>query len=108
MRSLIAIAAVVAVATSISATPISKSTHRTVSIVIAKLAYTPIPPGLRVGDTIIWVNRDIFRHSVTAPGHFNLDLVAGASGRMTLGKAGVFPFTCKYHPGMKGVLKVNP
>lgn len=107
MRGSIAIV-VAAVATSNPATAASASSHRTVTVVINKLAYAPIPPGLRVGDTIIWVNRDIFRHSVTSPGHFNLDLAAGRNGRLNLGKAGVFPFTCKYHPGMKGMLKVNP
>jgi plastocyanin len=82
--------------------------HRTVTVVIDKLAFGPLPSGLRVGDTIQWVNRDIFRHSVTANGHFNLDLAAGTTGRLNLGRAGEFPFTCKYHPGMKSVLKVNP
>ena len=107
MRGLIVIAAAAAVAPSSLAIAAPASSHRTVTVVIDKLAYAPIPAGLRVGDTIIWVNRDMFRHSVTSPGHFNLDLAAGEKGRLNLGKAGVFPFTCKYHPGMKGMLKVG-
>jgi plastocyanin len=108
MTRLIAIVAIAAMATSGPGTVSAKSLPRTVSVAIDKLAYGRIPPGLRVGDTILWINRDIFRHTVTAPGHFNLDLAAGTKGRMTLGKAGIFPFTCKYHPGMKGILKVSP
>ena len=86
----------------------AKPAPRTVAVTIDKLAFGQIPRGLHVGDTILWSNHDLFRHSVTAQGHFNLDLAAGATGRMMLGKAGTFPFTCKYHPGMKGVLRVSP
>lgn len=108
MRGLSAIAAIAVVAALGPGMASAKPVPRTVSVVIDKLAYGPIPSNLRVGDTILWLNRDIFRHSVTDRGHFNLDLAAGGQGRMTLGKAGVFPFTCKYHPGMKGVLRVSP
>jgi plastocyanin len=55
----------------------------------------------------MWANRDVFRHSATAKGHFDVDLPPGAQRRMLLTRAGVFSFACKYHPGMKGVLKVS-
>lgn len=108
MKGVAAVAAIAAIAASAPGLAASKPAHRTVTVVIDKLAFGPVPAGLRVGDTILWVNRDMFRHSVTASGHFNLDLAAGAAGRLNLGRAGAFPFTCKYHPGMKGTLKVNP
>jgi len=108
MNRVAAVVIVAAMAAIIPGMAVAKAEPRTVTVVIDKLAYGSIPSNLRVGDTILWLNNDIFRHSVTAPGHFNLDLAAGAKGRMTLGKAGVFPFTCKYHPGMKGALKVSP
>jgi len=108
MNRIAAAAIVAAMAATIPGMAVAKPAPRTVTVVIDKLTFGPMPSGLRVGDTILWQNRDIFRHSATAPGHFNLDLAAGTNGRMTLGKAGVFPFTCKYHPGMKGVLKVSP
>jgi len=74
---------------------------------VDKLAFDAVPTNLRVGDTVIWANRDVFRHSATAKGHFDVDLPPGARRRMFLTKAGAFAFTCKYHPGMKGVLKVS-
>ena len=76
-------------------------------VMVYKLAFGAIPSNLRVGDTIIWTNRDLFRHSATAKGHFDVDLPPGAQRRMVLRKAGTFPFICKFHPGMKGVLKVG-
>jgi plastocyanin len=62
---------------------------------------------VNVGDTIVWDNRDMFRHTATArDGSFNVDLVAGAKGKTVLRKAGAIAFTCKYHPGMHGLLQV--
>ena len=89
------------------ATASAKPTAHTV-IVVDKLAFGAAPTNLRVGDTLIWSNRDLFRHSATAKGHFDVDLPPGARRRMILTKAGAFPFICKFHPGMKGVLKVRP
>jgi len=76
-------------------------------IVMDKLKIGPVPAGLRVGDTIRWVNKDMFRHTATArDGSFNVDLQPGASGTTKLTKAGVIPFFCRYHPGMTGHLTV--
>ena len=36
----------------------------------------------------------------------NIDLPAKAKGKTVIRKSGTIPFTCKYHPGMRGVLKV--
>ena len=85
----------------------AKYPARTATVVVDKLAFGALPANLHVGDSVLWVNRDLFRHSATSAGHFDLDLPAGARRRMLLTRAGVFPFTCKYHPGMKGVLKVS-
>lgn len=76
-------------------------------VVIDKLKFGPVPAGLHVGDSIRWVNKDLFRHTATArDGSFNVDLVAGASGVTKLTKAGTVAFFCRYHPGMTGQLAV--
>ena len=49
----------------------------------------------------------MFRHSATARGAFDIDLPAGKVVKVRMTKAGTFAFICKYHPGMKGVLKVS-
>jgi plastocyanin len=80
---------------------------RSYVVVIDKMKYGQVPAGLKAGDTIVWDNRDMFRHTATArDGGFNVDLVAGAKGKTLMRKAGTFAFTCKYHPGMRGVLQV--
>jgi plastocyanin len=67
------------------------------------------PAVLHRGDTIIWVNRDMFRHSATAANRsFDVDLPAGKSARMVVKGSGSIAYLCKYHPGMRGVLRVKP
>ena len=80
---------------------------RTHVVTIDKMKFGAVPADLKAGDTIVWVNHDMFRHTATAKdGTFNVDLPAGAKGKTLLRKPGTFDFTCKYHPGMRGVLKV--
>lgn len=79
----------------------------TYTIVMDKMAFGAAPAGLRVGDTIVWVNRDLFRHTATAADHsFDIDLPAGKSGKTVMKNAGTIAFSCKFHPGMKGRLLV--
>ena len=73
-------------------------------VVIDQMKYAPLPP-LRVGDTITFVNKDMFRHTVTAPNNsFNLDLMPGARGSLRINSAGQAAFYCTYHPGMRGIM----
>jgi plastocyanin len=77
-------------------------------IVMDKMKFGPVPADLHKGDSIVWVNRDFLRHTATAADHsFNVDLVAGAKGKITVTKSGTIPFACRYHPGMRGVLQVK-
>lgn len=75
------------------------------TVVIAKMRFGPLPKDVRAGDVILWVNKDVVKHTATARDRsFNLDLAAGASGKTVIRNAGSIAFYCIYHPGMKGVL----
>jgi plastocyanin len=77
------------------------------TITLQQMAFGAVPSGLRVGDSIEWVNNDIFLHSATAKDKsFDLELKPKAHVRMVLKKAGTIPFFCRYHPGMTGRLVV--
>jgi plastocyanin len=74
---------------------------------IQQMAFGPTPTGLRVGDTIEWVNNDIFVHSATARDKsFDVELKPKARVRTKLKRAGTAAFYCRYHPGMTGRLVV--
>lgn len=78
------------------------------TVVIDKLRFGPLPAKLHQGDTILWVNKDMFRHTATALDHsFDIDLMPGQSGKAVLAKTGAISFVCRYHPSMKGVLQVK-
>lgn len=80
---------------------------KTHTIIIDKMKFGPVPPGIHVGDTILWVNKDMFRHTATArDGSFNVDLAPGTRGTTKVTRAAAIPFYCKYHPGMIGRLAV--
>ena len=87
--------------------PAAWAAPKTYQVVIDKMSFGAMPAGVRVGDTILWVNRDIVRHTATARGAFDVDLPAKAVGRSKVSKAGVMKVTCKYHSGMSAMLKVG-
>ncbi|HEU4819860.1 MAG TPA: cupredoxin domain-containing protein [Qipengyuania sp.] len=81
---------------------------RTYVVTVDKMKFGPVPAELHRGDIVIWDNRDIFRHSATASdGSFDIDLPAGKKVRLVIRKRGLIRFLCKYHPGMRGVLRIT-
>lgn len=87
--------------------PAAAASH-SYTVVIDKLKFGPVPAELHKGDSIVWVNRDILRHSATAANHsFDVDLPPGAKGTIVLKSSGDIAFLCRYHPGMRGMLHVK-
>ena len=77
------------------------------TITINQLAFSPQTVTAQVGDTIVWDNKDILRHSATAQnGAFDVDLQPGATARTVLAAPGLVRYVCRYHPGMTGVINV--
>jgi plastocyanin len=88
--------------------PSAAAAPHTYEVVIDKLKFGPVPAQLHKGDTLVWVNHDFLRHSATATNHaFDADLQPGARVRMVITANGTYPFFCKYHPGMRGVLQIR-
>ena len=78
------------------------------TVVIDKMNFGPVPKNVRVGDYIVWVNRDMFKHTATARDKsFSVDLPPKSKGKTAVKKPGPIPFYCIYHPGMKGILNVG-
>jgi plastocyanin len=102
------LAAVVAMAfmAAASGAPAQSGGHEYTAI-INNMDYGSTPANLKVGDTIVWVNRDTVQHSVTARDHsFDIRLNPGQSAKLVLSKAGKIPFICSFHPTMRGTLNV--
>ena len=100
-RRLLALAGAALVAVPASAAP------KVYTVTLQQMAFGPVPAGLRVGDTIEWVNNDIFLNSATARDKsFDVELKPKAHVRIVLKKPGRIAFYCRYHPGMMGTLVV--
>ncbi len=81
---------------------------QTHTIVVDRMRFGPAPAGVRVGDTVIWDNREIFRHTATAAdAPFDVDLPPRTAGSTVMRRAGTFPYLCRFHPGMTGQLTVG-
>jgi plastocyanin len=81
----------------------------TIQIVMENLVFVPAEVSAKVGDTIEWVNKDVLVHSATARnGDFDVNQPPKKTVTSVLQKAGTVEYYCRYHPNMKGVLKIAP
>lgn len=82
---------------------------KTYTVTIEGMAYSPAKLVVHRGDRIVWVNQDLFPHTVSAVGkEFDSGSIAqSASWSYVAGKAGDFTYTCQFHPTMKGELQVH-
>jgi plastocyanin len=81
----------------------------TIQITMENLVVSPAETSAKVGDTIEWINKDVFAHTATAKnGDFDVMLPPKKSATFVLKKAGTVDYYCRYHPNMKATLKVAP
>jgi len=81
----------------------------TIQIVMQDLVVAPAEVTAKVGDSIEWVNKDVFAHTATARnGDFDVNLPAKKTVTSVLTKAGTVEYYCRFHPNMKAVLKIAP
>ena len=96
-----------ALAVLLLSTPPAAAAPRTHMVVIDKMKFGPAPKAVRAGDRIVWINRDMFRHTATSrAGGFDLDLPAGAKASAIVNKTGTLAVICRYHAGMRMTLQV--
>ena len=79
----------------------------TIRVTIDKLVFTPAEVNAKVGDTIKWVNKDVFAHTATVKGGWEVMIPPKATASLTLQKAEAVDYFCRFHPNMKGHLAVT-
>lgn len=90
-------------AASIASAAISPSHH---TVEVRGFNFVPQSTVVSAGDTIVWINRDIVPHAITAEGglwppHV---LQEGQSWEMVVEQGGTYPYFCLFHPQMRGLL----
>ena len=78
------------------------------TITIESARFSPADLTIHPGDTVVWVNKDIFAHTATSkrPGFDSKVIQPGASWRYRVTSKGEFAYTCSLHP-MDAVLRVK-
>ena len=84
----------------------SAKTH---TITMENVQYTPAHLTVHRGDRIVWVNKDLFPHTVTASDKaFDSGSIAvSKSWTYVARKPGTFTYACSFHPTMKGDVEVQ-
>ena len=81
----------------------------TIQISMDNLVISPAEASAKVGDTIEWINKDVFAHTATARnGDFDVTMPPKKTTSSILKKAGTIDYYCRFHPNMKATLIVAP
>ena len=81
----------------------------TIEITMENLEVSPKEASAKIGDTIEWINKDVFAHTATAGnGDFDVNMPAKKTVTSVLTKAGTTEYYCRFHPNMKAKLTVAP
>lgn len=80
----------------------------TIEVTIDKLVFSPATVEAKVGDTIEWVNKDVFAHTATVKGGWEVMIPPGKSASLTVTAAGAVDYFCRFHPNMRGRVNVAP
>jgi plastocyanin len=97
-------------ATTSSTTSSSSSGGKTVTIDMQNIRFSPASQTVKVGQKVVWVNKDPLDHNVIAQSGASFksnNYGQGASFSFTPTKAGTIKYTCTLHPGMDGTLTVT-
>jgi plastocyanin len=64
---------------------------------------------VKAGDSIVWVNKDMFPHTVTSTANAfdSHSIEPGKSWTFRAATKGEFPYACALHPTMRGTLRVK-
>jgi plastocyanin len=81
----------------------------TVEVSIQGRAFGPGKVTAKVGDVIVWTNKDSVPHTATldddscTTGSLGKD----ASGALVFSVAGTYPYHCRIHPDMTGTIEIS-
>jgi plastocyanin len=85
---------------------------RTHTVEIRGMEFHPAVLTVAVGDTVVWINRDIVPHTATAKGTGTPkwdtgQLGQGQTGRYVVRGRGAINYVCSFHPPMHGKLVIR-
>ena len=99
---------VIASGASISAAERQSPSHTRI-VTIEGMQFNPQELTVHRGDRVVWVNKDLFPHTVTADAKAfdSRSIAANASWSYVTSKPGEYSYSCTFHPTMKGKITVQ-
>jgi plastocyanin len=80
----------------------------TIQVTIDDLIFSPVEITAKIGDTVVWRNKDIVAHTAPARGGFDVMIEPDKSASLVLTKAGIVDYYCRFHPNMTGRITITP
>lgn len=80
---------------------------QTHTIEIRGMEFHPAELTVAVGDTVVWINRDIVPHTATTQDWDTGLLSQEQSGRTVAPHSGTVRYVCNLHPLMRGTLVIR-
>ena len=88
--------------------PIATARAEDVAVHIDNFVFQPAQLTVKVGQTVIWTNRDDIPHTVVCAGKFRSKTMdTDGTFAFTFAAAGEYKYFCSLHPHMQGVVKVE-
>jgi plastocyanin len=78
-----------------------------VYVAMKNMKFSPATIEIKKGDTVEWKNDDITPHTATSATFDSGSIASDAAWRHTFTEAGNLPYTCTFHPVMKGTIIVK-
>ena len=86
----------------------AKPQPATHTITMEAVSYKPEAVTAKVGDSIVWVNKDPYPHTATAKDAFDSkEMLPDKSFTFTATAPGEVHYVCTFHPTMKGTIVVK-
>jgi plastocyanin len=100
---------IVAIVAALTVAMSASADAATIQITMENLVISPADASAKVGDTIEWINKDVFAHTATARnGDWDVIMPPKKTVTSVLNKAGAVEYYCRFHPNMKATLVIAP
>src|SRR3954452_8669504 len=77
-------------------------------VTMDNMAISPPESSAKVGNTIQWINEDVFDHTATAKnGDWEVTIPAKTAVTTVLKKAGAIAYYCRFHPNMTAIIRIG-
>lgn len=90
----------------VAGSAVSRAHNGTVHVTIENLAFVPAEIEVKAGETIEWVNKDAFAHTATVKGGWEVTIPPGQSATHLATADDNVDYFCRFHPNMKGQIKI--